>query len=91
MTSSFENNTLTISYGKETDRNAEYYESPTNELTEDVNISVEIRHLLTNTMIYETVSTNDELLIYTDDWKPGMYIVTAKAKDEVLTKKILIK
>ena len=37
------------------------------------------------------MSTDNEIMISTCDWRPGMYTVTAKAKDEVLTKKILIK
>lgn len=91
LSSSFENQTLTIRYYQEMEPSAEYSAYLSNESTDSVEIYVEIRDILTNAKIYETQSTDNEIQINTCDWKPGMYTVTAKAKDEVMTKKILIK
>lgn len=91
LTSFFENNVLSIRYDQETDTYSEYIGQMSDKSTDGVQISVEIHDLLTDAKIYETRSIDHEVQIYTGDWKSGTYIITAKAQDEVMTKKILIK
>lgn len=91
LSSSFDDQIITIKYEEEPAPYATYSESLSKESTENVEVSVEIRDILTNAKIYETQSNDTEIQIKTDDWKSGMYTVTAKAKDKIITKKILVK
>lgn len=91
ITTTFEDSLLSIRYGQDSDTHTDYSEYLSTETSDGASISVEIRDLLTNSMVYGTRSTDQEVLIYTGDLKPGVYIVTARAENEVMTKKILIK